>query len=148
MERQEILGRGQQVGLVLAAAAVPGTFAASLSERTWMDQGLITGLSTGTHFLLSVIAQDAIDAGGAAMSTVLPFPESWTDKQREQAATLLLDLAVREGRPIGRFTYRAKSPLFLPDAFTVNLAAEGGLTRLWAASHDGGLAMEAEAGPA
>lgn len=94
MERQEILGRGQQVGLVLAAAAVPGTFAASLSERTWMDQGLITGLSTGTHFLLSVIAQDAIDAGGAAMSTVLPFPESWTDKQREQAATLLLDLAV------------------------------------------------------
>ena len=63
-------------------------------------------------------------------------------------ATLLLDLAVREGRPIGRFTYRAKSPLFLPDAFTVNLAAEGGLTRLWAASHDGGLAMEAEAGPA
>ena len=94
MDRPEILGRGQQVGLVLAAAAVPGTFATSLSERTWMDQGLITGLSTGSHFLLSVIAQDAIDAGGAAMSTVLPFPESWSDKQREQAATLLLDLAV------------------------------------------------------
>ena len=90
----EIVGRGQQVGLVMAAAAVPGTFARSLSERTWMDQGMITGLATGTHFLLSVIAQDTIDAGGNAMSTVLPFPESWTDLQRSQAATLLLDMAV------------------------------------------------------
>ncbi|HET7901418.1 MAG TPA: hypothetical protein VFL59_09535, partial [Candidatus Nanopelagicales bacterium] len=94
MATHEILGRGQQVGLVTAAAAVPGTFARSLSERTWMDQGMITGLATGTHFLLTVIAQDLIDSGGGAMSTVLPFPESWTDEQRAQAATLLLDIAV------------------------------------------------------
>lgn len=94
MATHEILGRGQQVGLVTAAAAVPGTFVRSLSERTWQDQGMITGLATGTHFLLTVIAQDLIDTGGNAMSTVLPFPESWTDEQRARAATLLLDMAV------------------------------------------------------
>lgn len=63
-------------------------------------------------------------------------------------ATLLLDLAVREGRPLGTFSYRAKSPLFLPEAFTTNLAPQGDSTRLWAANAGGGLAMEAEAGPA
>jgi len=94
MAGREIVGRGQQVGLVLASAAVPGTFTRSLSERTWIDQGLITGLATGTHFLLTVMAQDAIDAGGTALSTALPFPATWTDLQRDQAATLLLDLAV------------------------------------------------------
>ena len=94
MVRPEIVGRGQQVGLVLASAAVPGTFTRSLSDRTWLDQGLITGLATGTHFLLTVLAQDAIDGAGAALSTALPFPESWTDVQREKAATLLLDMAV------------------------------------------------------
>jgi 3-methylfumaryl-CoA hydratase len=60
-------------------------------------------------------------------------------------ATLLLDLAHREGRPIGRFTYRARSPLFLPSPFTVNGADIPGGTRLWAANDSGGLAMEAEA---
>ncbi len=89
----EIVGRGQQVGLVLASAAVPGTFTRSLSERTWMDQGLITGLATGTHFLLTAIAQDVMDAGGGAMSTALPLPESWTDEQRKQFATLMIDMA-------------------------------------------------------
>ncbi|HEY5135383.1 MAG TPA: alpha/beta-hydrolase family protein, partial [Candidatus Nanopelagicales bacterium] len=51
-------------------------------------------MATGTHFLLTVIAQDAIDAAGTAISTVLPFPESWSLEQREKAATLLLDVAV------------------------------------------------------
>lgn len=88
------LGRGQQVGLVMAAAVVPTTFTRSLSERTWLDQGLITGLSTGTHFLLTVVAQDAMDVVGSALSTALPFPESWTDEQRARAATVLVDLAV------------------------------------------------------
>ena len=59
-------------------------------------------------------------------------------------ATLLLDLAHRNGRPIARFTYRARSPLFLPSPFTVNGAATSGGTRLWAANDSGGLAMEAE----
>jgi 3-methylfumaryl-CoA hydratase len=59
-------------------------------------------------------------------------------------ATLLLDLAYHEKRPMHRFSYRARSPLFLPSPFTVNGAAEGEDTKLWAASPSGGLAMEAE----
>lgn len=60
-------------------------------------------------------------------------------------ATLLLDLAYREQRPLRRFTYRAKNPLFLPGSFTVNGNTDGDTTRLWAANASGGLAMEAEA---
>jgi 3-methylfumaryl-CoA hydratase len=60
-------------------------------------------------------------------------------------ATLLLDLAVREHRPVDRFTYRARSPLFLPHTFTVNGRPDGTDTTLWAASDTGGLAMQAEA---
>jgi 3-methylfumaryl-CoA hydratase len=62
-------------------------------------------------------------------------------------ATLLLDLAAREGRPLGRFSYRARHPLFLPHPFTVNGRSDGDRTTLWAADHEGRLAMEAEAGP-
>jgi uncharacterized membrane protein len=91
---KEIVGRGQQVGLVLASAAVPGTFTRSLSERTWIDQGLITGLATGTHFLLTAVAQDAIEGAGGAMATVFPFPDDWTMDQRQRASALLLDVAV------------------------------------------------------
>ncbi len=59
-------------------------------------------------------------------------------------ATLLLDLYVQQGRPFKRFRYRAKSPLFLPEAFTVNGKSEGQSARLWAADHAGNLAVEAE----
>lgn len=60
-------------------------------------------------------------------------------------ATLLMDLASQD-RPLGAFEYRARSPLFLPEAFTVNVRqhAEGGLDA-WAASADGRLAMSATA---
>ena len=94
MDRPEIVGRGPQVGLVVASATVPATFARSLSERTWLDQGIITGLATGTHYLISVVAQDAIDIGGAALAKVLPFPPSWSDAERRRAAILLLDVTV------------------------------------------------------
>ena len=94
MARSEIISRGQQVGIVVAAGVVPTTFTRSLSERSWKDQGLITGLATGTHFLLTVMAQDLIDAAGTAASTVLPFPDSWTLERRQRAATLMLDVAV------------------------------------------------------
>ena len=92
MATHELLGRGQQVGLVVAAGVVPTTFTRSLSERSWKDQGLITGLATGTHFLLTVLSQDMIDTAGTAMSTVLPFPDSWDLDKRQRAATLLLDV--------------------------------------------------------
>lgn len=94
MHTTELVGGGSQVGLVLAAAVVPTTFTRSLSERTWKDQGMITGLATGSHFLLTVVTQDIIDAAGAGIAGVLPLPSGWSQEQREAAATLLLDLAV------------------------------------------------------
>jgi 3-methylfumaryl-CoA hydratase len=60
-------------------------------------------------------------------------------------ATLLLDLAHSAGRTPATFRYRARSPVFLPHAFTVNLSEHDGDLRLWAATEDGGLAMSAEA---
>jgi 3-methylfumaryl-CoA hydratase len=60
-------------------------------------------------------------------------------------ATLLLDLYMQQARPLRQFRYRARSPLFLPHPFTVNGKAEAHSARLWASSHTGGLAMEAEA---
>ncbi|MGY1753470.1 alpha/beta-hydrolase family protein [Blastococcus sp. SYSU D01042] len=50
------------VGLVLASAMAPGTFAPSLSARSAVDQGLVTGLSTGLHHLLAAEAHDTLGA--------------------------------------------------------------------------------------
>jgi 3-methylfumaryl-CoA hydratase len=63
-------------------------------------------------------------------------------------ATLLLDLCVRNQRSVGRFTYRAEAPLFLPGGFTAHGATTGDATRLWATDRHGRIAMEAEARPA
>jgi 3-methylfumaryl-CoA hydratase len=60
-------------------------------------------------------------------------------------ATLLVDLVFREGRPLREFSYRAKSPLFLPHPFSVNGRTDGRATHLWAANREGRLAMEARA---
>lgn len=59
-------------------------------------------------------------------------------------ATLLLDVAARNGHDVDIFTYRAKSPLLLPGEFTVNGRVDGSEGALWAATLDGRLAMEAE----
>ena len=47
--------------------------------------------------------------------------------------------------PVNRFTYQARSPLFLPHTFTVNGRPDGADTTLWAASDAGTLAMQAQA---
>jgi uncharacterized membrane protein len=93
MEGSGIVGHGPQVGLVVASAAVPATFTRSLSERSWLDQGIVTGLATVTHYLVSVVAQDGIDIGGAVLARVLPLPEVLTVEQRRRVAILLLDIA-------------------------------------------------------
>ncbi|HEX5692739.1 MAG TPA: MaoC family dehydratase N-terminal domain-containing protein, partial [Roseiflexaceae bacterium] len=62
-------------------------------------------------------------------------------------ATLLLDLYVEQGQPLRQFRYRARSPLFLPDPFAVQGIATPSGARLWASSHQGRLAMEAEIEP-
>src|SRR5438270_4140985 len=50
------------VALFVAAAATPGTFARSLSERSARDQGLVTGMSLALHYLLAVGTQDTLAA--------------------------------------------------------------------------------------
>ncbi|MGE3304412.1 MAG: MaoC family dehydratase N-terminal domain-containing protein [Rhizobiaceae bacterium] len=64
-------------------------------------------------------------------------------------ATLLIDL-VRRQAPDARvqsFAFRAVSPLFDGNTMSVNATPPGadGIVRLWAANHEGGLAMTAEA---
>ncbi len=64
-------------------------------------------------------------------------------------ATLLMDLLRRElpQRVVKAFSFRAVSPLFDIDSFTVNgrLSADGATATLWAANARGELAMQAEA---
>ncbi|MET0765152.1 MAG: alpha/beta-hydrolase family protein [Blastococcus sp.] len=52
------------VGLLVATATAPGTFTSSLSARSAVDQGIVTGLTTGLHHLLSVSTQDVLEAVG------------------------------------------------------------------------------------
>src|SRR5688572_20357131 len=61
-EQRPTTSSAPDVGLVVAAAMAPGTFAASLSPRSAVDQGLVTGLTTGLHYLLAAGAQDALEA--------------------------------------------------------------------------------------
>jgi 3-methylfumaryl-CoA hydratase len=60
-------------------------------------------------------------------------------------ATLLMDLARDDGGELASFTYRARSPLFLPEEFTTNARRDGRGAVLWAASAEGHLAMDATA---
>jgi uncharacterized membrane protein len=60
------------VGLVVAAAMAPGTFAPSLSPRSAVDQGIVTGLATGLHYLLAAGTQDALAATARFLSDGAP----------------------------------------------------------------------------
>jgi 3-methylfumaryl-CoA hydratase len=62
-------------------------------------------------------------------------------------ATLLLDL-LRRNLPeanVSRFQFRAVSPLFDTEPFSICGQPEGNVIRLWAKNHSGGLAMDATA---
>lgn len=64
-------------------------------------------------------------------------------------ATLLLDLLRRNApqRRVASFSFRAVSPLFDDNEMSVNATPPGadGVVKLWAANHEGDLAMSAEA---
>ena len=84
---------GVQVGLVVAAAQVPGTFAPGLTPRSDVDQGLTTALSTGLHYLLALGTQDALQAAAAELART-PLAARWSDPvTRARALTLAADLA-------------------------------------------------------
>lgn len=97
MEHSDFAQTGQKVGLVMASVVAPSTLAPSLSRRSWQDQGLITGLATGAHYLLAVTSQDVIDvvaraAAGAASAWTI-FPDDWSTERRDAAAALGCELA-------------------------------------------------------
>jgi uncharacterized membrane protein len=94
-------GSPPDVGLVVAAATAPRTFAPSLSPRTPLDQGLVTGLATGLHFLLSVGAQDALVATARGLVGGARSPAA------QRAATMALDCAAV---PAGLAVLRALPP--------------------------------------
>ena len=79
----------------------PGTFAPSLSPRSSLDQGLVTGLATGLHYLLAAGAQDAVEATARFLADGTPSPAA------QRARTIAVDCA---GVPLGFAVLRAFPP--------------------------------------
>ena len=82
---------GVNVGLLVASAFAPGTFASSLASRSALDQGLVTGLSTGLHYLLTLGAQDTLQALAELATGSVATPAERLARQR--TLTLVADLA-------------------------------------------------------
>src|SRR3954471_16316581 len=74
--RAPVTSTARDVGLVVAAAMAPGTFAPSLSARSAGDQGLVAGLATGLHSLLAAGAQDALVATARFLAQGAPSPSA------------------------------------------------------------------------
>jgi uncharacterized membrane protein len=83
-----VAGRSEQTALLAASAVVPGTFARSLTPRNWVDQGVITGMAAGVHYLLTVITHDGIELVAARLPVDGPSPA-----ERQRRAVLLTNLA-------------------------------------------------------
>ncbi|HZB68669.1 MAG TPA: hypothetical protein VE503_14740, partial [Ornithinibacter sp.] len=84
---------GVQVGLVVAAAQVPGTLAPGLTPRSDVDQGLVTGLATGLHYVLALGTQDVLQALAAELART-PVASRWSDvTTRQRVLVLAADLA-------------------------------------------------------
>ncbi len=94
MEHSDFVHTGQKAGLVMAAGVTPPTLAPSLSKRSWKDQGIITGLSTGSSYLLALTAQDVIDVLARAVATWGVFPDEWSDQRRRSVAVMGSELAM------------------------------------------------------
>ena len=92
MEPSDLVHTGQRVALVMAAGVTGPTLAPSLSRRSWKDQGLITGLATGTHYLVTMAAQDLLDVMAHSTARTLPFPEAWPDDRRRMTSALVTEL--------------------------------------------------------
>ncbi|MGH8826382.1 MAG: alpha/beta-hydrolase family protein, partial [Jiangellaceae bacterium] len=101
--RVELSGRGEQTGLLVAAAVAPGTFEPSLVPRGLLDQAVVTGLATTLSYVLTVATQDTIEAFASAFAPRMPGPSA---ESRQRAAAALLDLAVI---PAGLAAQRALS---------------------------------------
>ena len=98
---------GVSVGLLIASATVPGTFARSLSTRSAVDQGMVTGLATGLHYLLTVGTQDTLQAVTAELVGATSAHRRVDRVGRQRALTFLGDVAVI---PLGWAVQRAVPP--------------------------------------
>ena len=94
MEHSDFVHTGQKAGLVMASFVTPSTLAPSLSKRSWQDQGIITGLSTGSSYLLALTAQDVIDVVARGVATWAVFPDRWPDQRRRSVAVMGCELAM------------------------------------------------------
>ena len=79
---------GPSVGLVVAAAKIPETFAPGLARRSALDQGVVTGLATGVHYLLAVGAQEVLEAAASELARV-PAVARWAGLPAGQRALVL-----------------------------------------------------------
>ncbi|MEO8519031.1 MAG: alpha/beta-hydrolase family protein [Dermatophilaceae bacterium] len=84
---------GVNAGLLVASALAPGTFASSLSQRSAVDQGIVTGLATGLHYLLTVVTQDTLQAASAEAIRSRSRGRIHDATARQQTVTLVADLA-------------------------------------------------------
>jgi len=85
---------GVGVGLLVASALAPETFASSLSPRSVLDQGVVTALATGLHYLLAVGTQDALQAAAAEVVRTRAPWRLQDPAARQRVLTLAADLAV------------------------------------------------------
>jgi uncharacterized membrane protein len=83
---------------------VPGTFSRSLSARTPVDQGMVTGLSAGLHYLLTVGTQDALQVVASNLTSAQPARRIRNSVERRRLVTFAVDLAAI---PVGLAVSRA-----------------------------------------
>lgn len=93
-----------QTGLLIASALVSETFVPSLAPRSSLDQGIITGLAVGSHYLIAVATQDLLsDAAHRLIDSTFLRGASWLDDaQRIRFLEGAVDLsAVPAGVAVG-----------------------------------------------
>jgi uncharacterized membrane protein len=87
-------GRGVQIGLLAASSVIPETFAPSLTSRSWLDQGIVTGLTTSLDYLLTTLTQEGLDAVRLAVVAALPTVVGASPLARPPTSELVMDFAV------------------------------------------------------
>jgi uncharacterized membrane protein len=106
MTRPSSAHRAPGVGLLVAAATAPGTFSSSLSARSAIDQGIVTGFASGLHHLLSVGTHDLLEAVGRLLADGAGGTAGMSETRRWRR-TVLVDCAVV---PIGLAVTRSLPP--------------------------------------
>ena len=87
-------GRGVQIGFLGASSVIAETFTPSLIPRSWLDQGIVTGLACGLDYLSITLTQDGLDAARSAVVSALPAAAAASPLARRPVSDLVVDLAV------------------------------------------------------